>query len=614
MAPLRLARSLFVALVVVASGCKTPEAQRSAPQSNAAEPINVPAPKKAPARNQPIHLSIVATNDLHGWVNANETKLPDGSIAKEGGLPVFASYLRILRESNPNGVLLLDGGDLFQGTLPSNLTEGEVVIDAMNELGYDASSLGNHEFDYGPVGPVSVATEEGMDPFGALKARMKQAKFPMLAVNIYDAHSGARPDWVGNDGTLMVERKGVKIGIVGLITPTTPYTTNPVNVATLRFGSLVPEAVEAAKRLRDQGAELVIGVAHAGGRCSHFGDPHDLSTCDTNEGEVFQLLQSIPEGTFDAMVAGHTHAELANIVHGVPVVETRALGRAFATIELYLDPQTHKPLIDRTKVGRNISICAQVDEELQTCDAYLLKKKTTPIKWVPAKFEGQPITPDAQLQALIDPALQKVKQEQQRKLGVTAPRALVRNYEAESALGDFLADSLRQMENADVALLNPGGLRADLRAGEISYGDVYEVIPFDNSVSIITVTGEELIRLLHAAYGGHKGVFQVSGLKVTLAGCPGRGRMKAATLANGKPIVPEKRYRVVVPDFLARGGDGLGPVVQSLPPGRIDLGMSRPLNFREALVDYWKKKGEPLEAPAPGRITILGAKSGCADR
>src|SRR5260370_23959599 len=110
----------------------------------------------------PIRLTIVGTNDLHGWI---------------GGLPTFAGYLSILRADNPGGTLLLDAGDLFQGTLASNLTEGQVVVDVFNALGYQAASLGNHEFDYGPVGPVSVANAPGLDPFGALKERMKQAHF-----------------------------------------------------------------------------------------------------------------------------------------------------------------------------------------------------------------------------------------------------------------------------------------------------------------------------------------------------------------------------------------------------------------------------------------------------
>jgi 5'-nucleotidase len=145
--------------------------------------------------------------------------------------------------------------------LAANLSEGAVVIDAFNQLGYTAAAVGNHEFDYGPQGPVATATLPGQDPFGALKARLAEARFPLLASNIYDAASGERPSWLPNDGTTLLDVKGLRIGVLGLITPQTPFTTNPVNVASLRFGSLVPEALSAAQRLRERlraGADIPV--------------------------------------------------------------------------------------------------------------------------------------------------------------------------------------------------------------------------------------------------------------------------------------------------------------------------------------------------------------------
>src|SRR5258707_8914192 len=152
----------------------------------------------------PIRLTIVGTNDLHGWI---------------GGLPTFAGYLSILRADNPGGTLLLDAGDLFQGTLAANLTEGAVVIDAYNYLGYQATAIGNHEFDYGPEGPASVALQPGDDPVGALKARLRQAKFSMLAVNLYDWETRDPAGWLYHNGSLLFERKRVKVRLLGLLSP-----------------------------------------------------------------------------------------------------------------------------------------------------------------------------------------------------------------------------------------------------------------------------------------------------------------------------------------------------------------------------------------------------------
>jgi 5'-nucleotidase len=131
-------------------------------------------------------------------------------------------------------------------------------------------------------------------------------------------------------------------------------------------------------------------------------------------------------------------------------------------------------------------------------------------------------------------------------------------------------------------------------------------------IATVTLTGEELRRLLLAAYGARKGVFQQSGLKIQLSRCPGQGRLKSFQLVNGKPIVPDKQYKVVMPDFLARGGDGLGPVLSSLPRERIDYGMERPLSFRDSIVTFWQKqKKQELVAPKPGRLAFVDAGESC---
>lgn len=141
-------------------------------------------------RATPIRITLVGTNDVHGWVATQHEKVAGGDLVY-GGAAVLAGYLRILRDENPDGVVLVDGGDLFQGTLISNLTEGSAVIDAYNALGYAAAAVNNHEFDYGPVGPLSAA-KPGLDPFGALKARIAEARFSLLTANVFEVSTHAQ--------------------------------------------------------------------------------------------------------------------------------------------------------------------------------------------------------------------------------------------------------------------------------------------------------------------------------------------------------------------------------------------------------------------------------------
>ena len=596
----RLLRAL---VALVATGCA------SAPRP-AESPSQAPAAQAAPAA--PLRLTLVGTNDFHGWLMPHDTALPGGPVVRQGGAAVFAGYVARLRADNPGGVLLLDAGDMFQGTLASNLTEGASVVDVYNQLGYAAAALGNHEFDYGMEGP-RVVPGPGENPFGALIARIRQARFKLLTVNVREAASGQRPAWLGNDGTLLVTLQGVKVGVVGLTTPTTPRISNPALVSTLRFDDMVPATLEAATRLRAQGAEVVVGIAHAGGKCSDLSNPRDTSSCDRSDGEIYGLVESLPKGTLDAVFAGHTHQAMGHFFGDVPVVSTWGLGRSFSVVELFVDPASRKVLPERTRLQAAIPVCAQVDEATGSCDPRKLKDAGA-LKLVPATFLGEPVVADPAVEALVGPALARVEQEQRRPLGVTVTSPLGRDYEGESALGNVLADGLREMEKADVALLNSGGLRANLKAGAITYGDIYEVLPFDNTVSIVTVTGEELRRLLVAAYGTGSGVFQQSGLKVKLARCAGPERLRDVTLANGKALEPGRLYRVVMPDFLARGAAGLGTVLSTLPAERIDLGVGRELILRDALATWWKSRGTPISAPATGRISFVDEGASCTPK
>jgi 5'-nucleotidase len=555
-----------------------------------------------------VHLTLVATNDTHGWVEPHEAKLGRGRVAQQGGAETFAGYLAILRDENPGGVVLLDAGDLFQGTLLSNSTEGAAVTEVYNRLGYAASAVGNHEFDYGPVGPHAVATQPGEDALGALKARIGQARFPFLAANILDAQSGEHASWMGNDGTRLLEVNGVKVGLVGLSTISTPTTTNPMNVEGLKFAPLAPTALSAARKLRAEGAEVLVLLAHAGAKCGSLANPDDLSSCDPRDSEIFDVLRALPPNTFDAVIAGHTHQPIGHRVQGTPVIESSALLRSFGVIDLYFDTTRHALLRERTTLRAEVPICAQVAVETHGCDSRSIADTREPL--APAFFEGRAVERDASLASLLEPFQAQVRELQERDTGVRVGSRLGRSYAKESPLGDVLADALREAAHADVALMNPGGLRADLPAGPLTYGALYEVLPFDNTVSTLRVTGAQLQQLLSLAYSRPDGVFQESGLQLSLAACAGPGRLRGAVLADGRAIEPASSYVVALPDFLARGGGGLAPALRGLGAKNIALNDGAP-PLRDALLDVWRRRGVSLEAPAQPRIRLESSGTPC---
>lgn len=559
----------------------------------------------APPPAEPVQVLIVATTDVHGWFNGH-TETIQGTTQQihYGGLAILKSYVDALRASNGDRVLLVDAGDMFQGTLESNLFEGESVIRGYNLLGYDAAAVGNHEFDFGPAGPDPVARNPGDDPLGALKRNAALARFPLLSANMTEKAGGATPSWAKR--SVIVERAGAKIGIIGLSTPDTPNVTLAANVVTLNFGDPVAATVREARALRAQGADAVIVVAHMGGRCRSVEDPHDISSCETKQ-EVVDFLAALPAGTIDAYLGGHTHAYMRHFLNDVPTSQAGSSAREFATIELWIDPRANRVLRDRTVLRPHTMLCTAVFTGTERCDARQAPPGAT---LTPRVFEGKAMTADAEMTALFAPYLARVAAKREERLGIRTADRFVRAYQKESALGNLLADALREGTRADIAMFNSGGIRAELREGDLVYGDIFEVSPFDNYPAVATLTGAQILEILRLTTRGDRGVMQVSGIRYTYDArkdadkpVPERNRFVSATLADGSPIDPDRLYRVAMPDFVATGGDGTAPVMKNVPPERLTIDSTRAI--REMLIDDLKARPQPLTPKLEGRITVL---------
>lgn len=528
---------------------------------------------KAPPR-EPIHLTVVATNDVHGWIERG----PDGV----GGVDLLAGTVEIARAQGP--VVLVDAGDMWQGTLASNVTEGAAVVDLYNALGYDAAALGNHEFDFGPPGDRMTAKFPGDDPLGALKARAAEAHFPLLAANVVRA-DGSVPPWM--KAGVLIERDGVRVGIVGMATPDTPQVTVGANVRELRFLDPVPAAIAEGKRLRAAGAEVLVLLAHMGGTCLEDG-------C---EGALLDLLRALPPGLYDAAIGGHTHRVVQAEVNGIPLIESGALGRAFGTVDLALDPGTHRVIAKESAAGIEIR---------------------------DGLFRGKQVQADPAVAARLAPWVERVAEVKARSLGARLPKRLTLDYDGESDVGNLVAEAMLSLvPEADLAVTNSGGLRAELPEGEVRYGDVFETLPFNNGLAVIETDGVGLRELIRAGFAGVHGGLQLAGGSAVVD----QGRCAEADLdgdgaitpldrdrllslqVHGKPIDPKGRYRVVTNDFLAGGGGGWDKVLARLAPGSVRVRDDLPLQ-REALVQWLRGRGEVM-VPARGRVELRGVAPVC---
>lgn len=541
-----MVRSIWVLLVCVA--CSQPPKRET------------PAPRPTPKEKAgTVTITIIGTNDLHGALER---------------LPILGGYLanvRALRAKDGGGVVLLDAGDMFQGTLESNLTEGADVVRAYNQLGYTAAAVGNHEFDFGPVGPAVTAATIEDDARGALKARASEAKFPFVTANVIDKTSGGRIKWPNMPASTLVEVSSIKIGVIGASTESTPFTTMPANFLGLEISPPAQAIADEAKVLRERGAQLIFVTAHIGSKCFKHDKPNDTSSCDTNE-ELFKVIGDLPKGLVDVFVAGHTHAVIAHRISDIAVIESYASGRAFGRVDLRVAADGH---VTSYKIYQPQLLCAG-DEGSALIPAADCKY---------TDYEGAPVVADAAVKTIVDEALAKAGARRSEKLGVTIAGAITKSYGNESAEGNLFTDlMIAATPGVQVAVTNGGGLRADIPAGQLTYGQVFEAMPFDNRFAIVDVKGVHLRKLVSANLQKGGAILSWGGLAAK-ARCKG-SKLDLSITVGGKPLDENKAYKLATSDFLASGGDGLIGRLK-LPEGSVKM---TDVIIRDAMVEVLKKK------------------------
>lgn len=501
------------------------------------EPPRLPVHVTLPHDSTPrfFRLRVISTNDFHGALDPVEEHG-----ARRGGADAMAAT--IARASAgcrpPNcATLLVDAGDLFQGSAPSNLAYGAPVVALYNELGYAAAAIGNHEFDW------------GMD---TLRARMREARFGLLAANVRDL-SGRAPSWARDDTIL--DRGRLRIGIIGVIGPETYHSIMPARVRGLRFDDPAPIIDSLARSLRARGVDAVIVLAHSGAFCDDGG----RTAC---HGEVIDLASRLTEPV-NAIVSGHTHSLVDTRVGRVPVVQARSSGRAVAVVDLAIAPTA----------ARDSVLWQAVLDARPTGD------------------------PPAAADSIVRAADARVAGRERRPVArLAAPLVRARG---QYPLGNMIADAQRWAGHADVAAVNNGGIRQDLPAGEVTWGALFAVQPFGDVLRRLTVPGRALrayLATVVAADGAPRS--HVSGVTLTFNRSDGEARLVSVRLANGQALRDDARYTIVLNGFMATGTEGRILAEAATADETLatdDLG---------TLVAYLSSRPQPVAAPNDTRITI----------
>lgn len=483
----------------------------------------------ASAGARAVWITVVGTADFHGGLEAK--RLKEQGRRQVGGIDIIAAYLQAVRESNPAGSIFLDAGDLYQGSLISAANEGRAVIEFYNEIGYDAVAVGNHDFDFGPVGYHSVPQAPGEDPLGAIKARIAQARFPFLAANMVEAASGRMPAWKNLHPYVVLERRGVKIGVIGLISEQTPLITNPVNVRSLRFLPLLEAARRNLARVRQLGAGVTILVVHAG-------IERDAAS-GRAVGPVADLARALRPGEVDLILSGHAHRAFSDWVNGIPVMQTPAKGVAFVRADLQVDVASGQVRRCQVKLTPN---------------TFYFRSRPD---GRPPRYLGRSIQPVAHYKKRLAEYKKTIAHLERIHLG-RALRDMPNQTRLDSPVGNLVTDAMRAFRpDIDIAMYNSGGLRAPIRRGVITYGKLYEVVPFDNYIVVVPMTAGEIRAVIEHGLSGPYGVMEISGLRVGFDGeAPAGQRCRSLVGSDGRELVSGRTYLVATNDFVFRGGDG----------------------------------------------------------
>ncbi|MBI3550250.1 MAG: bifunctional metallophosphatase/5'-nucleotidase [Elusimicrobia bacterium] len=482
-----------------------------------------------------IRLSVYHTNDVHGNVSARPAQkefYPDRPGRPIGGFPALAAFLK----KEPSGPrLLLDAGDWFQGTPEGNGSKGEVMALAFKTLGYDAVAIGNHDFDFGAA---------------RLEELIKMMGIPALGSNILTAQGGY-PEFVTS--WLVKDVGGVKVGMFGLITSNMKNLSHPDLYGTLTFEREAELAREAIGVLSKQGATVIIAVTHVGvrGRLEDFED--DLFLAKEVEG-------------IDLIVGGHSHtflsAPLREPTHGTLIVQAGSTLARVGKAVLEIDPATK----------RVVSSTATL----------------VPL-WVDDYGE------DPAVKQALAPFVERASKLYDVVIA-TAAESLMRDRFAESALGDWMADCERDWAKTDVAIQNGGGIQADIPVGLVTLRQMLNVMPFENRITRLTMSGALLRDTLDYGMIRTKAMIQVSGASFSYDRDAEPGKRVDDVRIGGKPLDPAARYSVAALDYNVRGGDGF-TMYQRADKTEFTQGYAR-----DVLTECARRQ-QSLRRPAGGRMT-----------
>ena len=507
--------------------------------------VALTVPAAVSAKPETTNVQLLAINDFHGNLVP-----PTGSSGRVGATPAggveyLATKIKDLEATNPTGTLEVAAGDLIGASpLLSAAFHDEPTIEAMNALGLDISAVGNHEFDEG-VDELLRIQNGGCHPVDGCQDGddFAGASFQYLAANVVRKSNG-KPIFPAYKVRSVA---GAKVGFIGLTLEGTPSIVTPSGVASVNFLDEADTINAATAELKAKGVHTIVVLLHEGGAQTSPLSETSINTCVGMSGAVVDIVSKL-DADVDLVVSGHTHnaynCALPNSVgQNIAVSSASSFGRLVTDIDLTIDRGTDQP----TAIAVNNKIVTR-DVALDPAETTIITKYNTAIAPIANRIVGS----------------------------ITGDITRSNNTAGESALGDVIADAQLEAsasDNARIAFMNPGGIRADLvfaqisgveQPGEVTYGEAFTVQPFNNLVATEDLTGAQIKTVLEQQFCNaaltatrNNTILQPSaGFTYSWDSTQPCGGKTSLLALNGVPIDPALTYRVTMNNFLADGGDG----------------------------------------------------------
>ncbi|QXL84451.1 bifunctional UDP-sugar hydrolase/5'-nucleotidase [Comamonas sp. NLF-1-9] len=558
-----------------------------------------------PSLPQHMQITLLGLNDFHGNLQppglsvnaaaAGEAPRP----VPAGGAAALATLVARLKAERPHTAVVAAGDLIGASPLVSSLFLDEPTIEALNLIGLDFAATGNHEYDQGWQ-ELKRMQDGGCERHTAkipcqLSQPFEGARFRYLTANT-ERSGGAT--LFAPSAVRFFEQDGARIGVgfIGLTLKNTPHMVRPSGVQGLAFTDEAEAANAQIAPLRAQGADLIVVLIHEGASSRQ---PLQDTSCDGLSGDILPVVQRL-SSEVDVVISGHTH-------------------QAYLCDYRHIDPA--KPLL-LTSAGVYGTLLTEINLSVDLARRRVVQRSARQ-HIVRSAAEGNDATlppgypPEPAVQALVEryaAAAAPLASAPAGRLAAAATRSLLPN--GESVLGRITADALlaatrgAQAGGAQIAFMNSGGVRADLvpgAEGQVSYGQVYAVQPFGNTLLSLSLTGAQLQAVLEQQFDSGSNtvqsprILQVSqGFSYAFDRSRPTGQRISQMQLNGQAIVPTQDYRVGLQNYLASGGDNFSVFTQGrdIVGGGLDV---------DALADYLREQSSkaPMALPTAARITAL---------